>query len=410
MLLASLLVVLPALNSLPVLAALTGLPAVTDGSSGAPAASPLHDSIGMPLAVLPLRSEGLQLNEAQRLDGLIRDRGAVVAGYRVQTATDTTALLEAAQSLGVSCDLAEPACGAQIGVVAAVDRVVVGRAARVPANGPATGGVGIELTLVDATTQAVLRHAIALLPEEPAAQVAAFDAIGQVLFGKDIGAPWLLCNGTPAGAVVSVDGLEVGPLPFARPLAGVVAGQHHVTVRAPGFLPSSTVVTTAGVAPTIVDVALVVDPQALREVVSPEQIAVAYGTAGVGGVLFLAGGVTSILASGPWFAFQEAQAELDGADPTSPDYAGFIAAKHNEALAAQEAWNGGASVLTAVGLVSMATGLVAGIGGATWAFLLQQAADEAGAVKGDEGAASSTTATAPAATSQAATTLGDDSR
>jgi hypothetical protein len=358
----------------------------------APQAAPGAQAAGVPLAVLPLRSEGLQLNVAQRLDGLIRARGAAVGGYRVQTAEETTALLEAAQALGVTCDLGSPECGAQIGTVAAVDRVVVGRAATVAPFGDLAGGVGLELTLVDANTRAVVRRAIALLPDEPAAQSAAFAGVARVLFAADGAAPWLVVNGGAPGARVVVDGIDVGALPLPRPIAGVVAGPHVVRVAAPGFLPWADTVTTAGVDPSTVDVALVVDPASLRAVVSPAQIAVAWTAAGVGAAVAVAGAVATGVGAQPWFAFDAAVSELDALKPDDDDFVGRARDLHDKAAAAEGEWAAWGSPVTAVGVGGVGVGVVAAVGGAVWAMMLSSS-NEPVAATAQSGSPSATTTT-----------------
>jgi hypothetical protein len=320
----------------------------------------------MPLAVLPLRAEGLQLNEVLRLDALVRERGAVLGGYRVQTAAETTALLEAAQALGVVCDLGDPQCGGQIGVVAAVDRVIVGRAARVVASGDRPGGIGLELTLVEASTGAVLRHALVLLPDDPAAQTVAFDAVAQVLFGKDPTAPWLVLSGAQPGARVFVDGVDVGSLPLNRPLAGVVAGTHVVEVRASGHLPWHAVVRTTGSEPAVLDVKLVIDPTTLREVASPVQIGVAYGVAGLGVVLTAVGSLLIAGFSASFWEFEAKTKALADASATDPDYIGTVGRLNREAAAAEARWNAGDAQMTAVGVTVTSIGGLAALGGAVW--------------------------------------------
>jgi hypothetical protein len=288
----------------------------------------------------------------------------------VQTAVETTALLEAAQALGIKCDLGEAACGAQIGQVAAVDRVVVGRAARVAAEGAHPGGVGLEVVLVDAGTQAVLRRALVLLPDDPAAQAEAFESVARLLFAGDGAAPWLVLGGGAPDARVRVDGVDVGALPLSRPLAGVVAGAHVVEVRAAGFLPWRSVVTTAGREPTLVDVRLVVDPASLREVASPQQIAVAWAIGGAGALIAVAGGVATAVFSQSWFAHDAATRALADVPETSTTYVDDVAAQHQAAAAARAEWEGAGAPGTAVGITALAVGVVAAVGGTVWGTML----------------------------------------
>jgi hypothetical protein len=358
----------------------------------AAAAGTTSGAAGVPLAALPLRAEGLQLNEAQRLDALVREQSASVGGYRVQGAEDTISLLEAAQALGITCDVSTPECGAQIGAVAAVERVVVGRAVRVATSPEHQGGVGLELVLVDVKSRTVLRRVLSLLPDDPAAQVDAFPRATRVLFGADGAAPWLVVNGGAPGARLTVDGIDVGALPLQRPLAGIVGGAHVVRVVAPGFLPWAKLVQTAGIEPTVVDVALVVDPTAVREVVSPEQITLAWTVAGVGAALFAAGGVVAGVASQPWFVFTDAEQKLKALQPSDEDYAQKAVLLHDRAAQAEQDW-ATASQWTVAGLFGVGVGVVAGVGGAIWGTVLMQTYEPSSPGKDASGS------TAPATTS-----------
>jgi hypothetical protein len=328
---------------------------------------------GAPLAVLPLRAEDLQLNEVVRLDGLLRDAGAK-AGYVAQSPQETTALLEAAQALGVQCDLGVPACGAEVGRAAAVDRIVVGHAALVAAGADHPGGVGIEASLVDANNGATLRHVTALLPREPDAQRAAFDAVARGLFDAAPGTSWLVVTGAPAGATISVDGIDIGALPLGRPVTGAVAGVHVVAARAHGYLPWVRAVTSAPGEPALVDVALRVDPAAQKEVVSPLQVGLVWGLAGTGAALAVGGAVTAAIGSQPWFAYSAANDALRSLQ-AGPDQPAQAARLHADASDAADAWASWGSPTTIAGAVIGGLGLVAGAGGVVWALSLPDEED-----------------------------------
>jgi hypothetical protein len=297
----------------------------------------------------------------------------------VQSADETTTLLEAAQDLGVTCEVGEPVCGAEIGRVAAVERVLVGRAARVAdiaAQGEAAavaGGIGLDVALVESASGAVLRRVHALLPAAPAAQVKALDDVARALFVDGVTST-LTVRGTPAGAEIVVDGLAAGALPAAGAapavVDGVLPGAHVVSVRQRGYLPLVTTSTVTAEGGAVVDAVLVVDPDAEREVVSPLQVGVAFGTAGVGALMLAAGTTIGVLASQSFFAVAEANAAIDAADPTRAGYPATVRDLHAQASSAQADWTNGGYATTVGGIVVAGVGVVAAVGGAVWGTLL----------------------------------------
>src|SRR5688572_27286724 len=94
------------------------------------------------MAVLPLRVEGLQSNEVDRLNDLVRVRAAT--RFQVQSKETTTDLLEASQSLGVDCDLNAATCGSKLGTIADVSFVLLGSAV-----GGLDREIGVDLRIVD---------------------------------------------------------------------------------------------------------------------------------------------------------------------------------------------------------------------------------------------------------------------
>jgi hypothetical protein len=86
-------------------------------SAGSRPVAPSTPGAGVPLAVLPLRAEGLQLNEAQRLDGLIRARGATVV-----VMTHRTSVLGVADKMLIMRDGAQQAFGPRDEVLAALQQ------------------------------------------------------------------------------------------------------------------------------------------------------------------------------------------------------------------------------------------------------------------------------------------------
>lgn len=67
------------------------------------------------------------------------------------------------------------------------------------------------------------------------------------------GQPWLTLRGTPEGALVVIDGVERGVLPWEGPLA---AGEHHIEVRLGGYVALDERRTVSAGRATVIDVAL----------------------------------------------------------------------------------------------------------------------------------------------------------
>lgn len=152
---------------------------------------------------------------------------AALQAERVRVVSPEQAARRLARSPLRECARVE--CAAELGRALAVEIVAGVALWPEPGGGPATSAV---VTIVDA-------------------QGAAFDATAQVA-GGDLAAavttayagarerqrrgagPWLVVDGEPAGAVVSVDGTDEGVLPFR---GRVTPGSHRVRVRLAGYRP-----------------------------------------------------------------------------------------------------------------------------------------------------------------------------
>jgi hypothetical protein len=176
---------------------------------------------------------------------------------------------------------------------------------------------------------------------------------------------------------VRVDGVTVGALPLGRPIAGAIPGVHVVEVRAAGHLPWTAAVTTTTSEPTLIDVALVVDPNARREVVSPLQRTLVWGMAATGGVLAVVGGVAGAVVGQPWFVLDQAKRDLAALSPSDADYPVEAARLATAANDAHLAWNGGAAQATVASVVVASVGVVAGVAGVVWGLLLPDADEPA---------------------------------
>ncbi len=200
------------------------LPLVAASASAAPS-----------LAVLPLRAEGLQLNEANRLNQSLRERSANF-GYELQDQGLTTQLVEASQASGVKCDVNAVACGVELGNLAGVQFVLIGQTVKLPPlPGPRTEAnpsgalvptIGIKLALVDVKRSVEARHVLGRIASDPASQsvdvVAAVDALfGEVVLGE------LMLDVVPAGCALRLDGIALGAAPLPQ-LGGLLPGPHVI--------------------------------------------------------------------------------------------------------------------------------------------------------------------------------------
>jgi hypothetical protein len=316
------------------------------------------------IAVLPLRAEGLQLNEANRLNLLLRARAGTRGGFTVQGEQLTTQLVEASQALGVDCDLNAVACGVEVGTLADVEFVLLGRATRLGAPGAADARFGVEVQLVDVKAGSAKRviGQIAIAGEPQTADV---DALANALFGKDP-LPALTLR-VPDGASVRLDGALLGTTPLPQ-IAGLLPGAHVVVVEKKAHLPNSTPFSIAYGEAADLEVVLVVDPEAEREVevLSPLQVGLPFVLAGVGGAVALAGGGLMVGGAQPWFALGETQqliTEEEAAPPVSPQR---LAELNARAVAHNKEWTTTGLPLMVGGGVAIALGIGAVVGGIVW--------------------------------------------
>ncbi len=190
------------------------------------------------VALLPLRAEGLQLNEANRLNELLRSRSST-SGLDVQDPELTTQLIEASQALGVHCDVNAVGCGVEMGKLAGVQFVVLGQAVKLPAvpnlARVTEPTIGLDLQLVDVKLAEVTRRIIGRLATNPDQQSADVAAAIQALFATDALAGVDL-DVTPAGSIIKLDGIVLGPAPLPT-LRGLAVGDHLLNATLAGHQP-----------------------------------------------------------------------------------------------------------------------------------------------------------------------------
>jgi len=333
------------------------------------------------MAVLPLRADGLQLNEANRLNLSLRARAGTRGGYDVQGADLTTQLVEAAQGLGIDCDVNAVACGVELGRIADVEFVLLGRAALVPASTPPAvvvdKSVGVDVTVVDVKAGIAVRRVRALLPHAPDAQVPAIDALTDQLFGASAAASGTLRLTTqPAGAAVVVDGIPAGMSDNAGALAlaNLSPGPHVIVVSAKKHLTLTQVVAVLA-GEVALPVTLTFDKDSEVEVIAEEVVVVPFIAAGVAGVVAVAGGVMLGIGVQPYFAHQGANERLASLDQADPGYPSLAKQAHDESAAAAAEWSTWGGPLTVSGSISLGLGVATAAGALAWGFALSQSAE-----------------------------------
>lgn len=325
------------------------------------------------MAVLPLRAEGLQLNEANRLNLLLRARATSRGGYAVQGQDLTNQLVEASQALGVDCDINAAACGVELGKLADVDFVLIGRGVKLAATAENPACFGIDVQLVDVKAGVGLRRVIGRISADADAQTRDVDDAANALFGNGP-QPGLALQVAPEGSTVKLDGVVLGLSPLT-PTAGLLVGAHVLDVEKKGFLAQSTPFTIEAGGAAALAIDLLVDPDAEKEVVSPMQKAIPFVTAGVGGVVAMAGGGLMLVGLQPLFASEAATRELAAleAEAETVDDRLFpdkVATANETATRERASWLSWGQPTTVAGGVAIGVGVAAIAAGITWGVVL----------------------------------------
>lgn len=337
------------------------------------------------LAVLPLTADGLLLNEANRLNLLLRARATTRGGFALQSDEVTTQLVEAARSLGIDCDLNAVACGVEVGQLADVQFVLLGRATVLPSLPANDDGdspisaqaetIGLALTLVDVRQARAVTSLRAQIPRDADVQVSALDDVANAIYTpegrRDLAS--LAVVPTPAesatGMVIEIDGIALPPGTFVVE-DGLLPGQHRVAVHKKAFLSQHLGVDLIARGSVQLPITLVVDPSAEVEVVSATQIAIPFVAAGVGAVVAIGGGVMMGLGLQPYFAHQDANAAIEGLDQGDSGYPIDARRLHGDSATGAEDWNSYGQTLTVSGAVATGLGVVVAVGGLVWGTVL----------------------------------------
>jgi hypothetical protein len=269
-------------------------------------------------------------------------------------------------------------CGTQLGKIADVDLVMLGRATGGLVDGtkPGIAMVGIDLRLVDVHAGTELRHVSALLPSDAVKQTDAVNALSELFYGTDALVA-LEVVAAPPGAEVRVDGVPRGSAPLQAPVDSLAPGPHHVSVIKKGFLPFHAIVEVNKGEAARLEVTLEVDPEALRTGPTTFDIVLPFVIGGGGAAIALGGGVMTVVGLGPWFQYNDAVATIEGANPNDADYVATVTVANKEAREGASAWTTWGQGVTVAGITLVSVGTAAAGVGIGWGIYQLTRSDEA---------------------------------
>ena len=353
-----------------VVAGVMAVPAAADGPTPTPT-----------LAMLPLRTTDLPINEVNRLNTLLRARATTRGGFEVQAADLTNDLVDAAQGLGLDCAIDTVACGTELGRIVDVRFVLLGQVGAIPGS----GGVGVDLSVVDVGAGSLVRRVRSRLPQAIEARAEAANTLADLVIGSaPLGAIDVTLRPAVDDALVLVDGLVVARGPGPHGIGELAPGPHHIEVRARRFLPF--VVEAEGApARVTVPIALVVDPAAEVEVVSDEVKMTAFIAGGVGAAVAVAGGIMMGMGLQPYLAHGEATTALGALDESDPGYPALARDQYTRVANAAADWELWGGPLAVSGGVALGLGMTAAIGGLGFGAALAFAPPDIEETPGDSG-------------------------
>jgi hypothetical protein len=319
------------------------------------------------IAVLPFRVDRLQVNTVQRLDLLLRARVEKRSRMTVQDVQTTTSLVEAGQSLGLTCELVTTECAAEFGRIADADLVLLGLAAGYD------GDVGVDLRLVDVASGVEVSRVAALLSADFDAQAERLTHLVETSFAPAehplrTGLARVDASGVlPAGAAVAIDGAPRGAAPFESALAGLVPGDHIAEVTLDGYEPQSVRFTLEPNATFELGVALV--PGSGPRAKTPLERALPWSVAAGGGVLLISGLATAAVGAMPWIGWTGTRAEHASLNRESDSFDDDAAVLWATMEQQRVDWQGWGMPATVTGSILAGAGAVVLTGGIVWAFL-----------------------------------------
>lgn len=320
------------------------------------------------LGVLPLVVQGLQLNDAQRLNLGLRARLAQQSAFALQDQATSDLLVTSAQGLGLTCDVASTPCGVQLGQIVGVQHVLLGTAALIDDR------VGLVIRLVNVEQEALAAEVSTLLPADSGAQMKVLNEIVAELLSPSSRLGALDLTVAPEGARVIVDGNPRGEAPLPGPVDTLLPGAHQVRIEKEGHLPFEVRVSVGAGETQPLNVTLAVDPNALTERgVSWFERAIPLSITGVGAAMLVGGLVAMIAGVVPAVLFLQEESALNAFtnDGRTPEAAAAAANEgYQRAEGWAQAWNSWGRVALGGGAAAVAAGVVTAGVGAGWAGYL----------------------------------------
>lgn len=319
------------------------------------------------LAVVPLRVDGLQLNDVTRLNQALREQVSRVSPHALQDEARTTELYEAAKGLGLACDINQVECALQLGSLLEVPYIVLGRA-----NGIEGGEAGVDLRLVDVTAAKEARRATMLLTlaDGSAPDVG---ALVEALFSETPLTRDAIVSLRPNDARLFVDGIAVPTKQdqSLQKIVGLLPGAHVLRVEADGY--AAQVHRFEARLDAVSAVEITLEPLAditVERAISPLEIALPFSVAAGGVVVGVAGAVTALVGLQPWLRYSEAYDAHQALDPSSDGYPALAAARWQEVNVAAGEWDAWGMPAFATGVSLSVVGLAAAVVGGAWGTLL----------------------------------------
>ncbi len=319
------------------------------------------------LAVVPLRVEGLQLNDVARLSRALREQVTRVSPYALQDEARTTELYEAAKGLGLACDINQVDCALQLGALLEVPYILLGRA-----GGIEGGEVGVDLRLVDVSAGREARRATVLLTLADGSPPDVGPLV-EALFTERALTRDAIVSLRPHSARLYVDGIAV-PLSAQQSLqkiAGLLPGPHVLRAEAEGYEPLRQRFEAKADAVSAIEVNLVplADITVEREI-SPLELALPWSVAGLGAVIATAGAVTAVVGLQPWLRYSAAVDAHRALDVEAAGYPALAGGRWQEVNGAAAEWESWGMPAFATGVSLLTVGIAAGVAGASWGTVL----------------------------------------
>lgn len=319
------------------------------------------------LALVPLRVDGLQLNDVARLNQALREQVARVSPHALQPEARTTELYEAAKGLGLACDINEVACALQLGALLEVPYIVLGRA-----NGVGVDEAGVDLRLIDVAGGREARRAALLLSLADGTSPDVGGLVEALFSTRSLTRDAIVAL-RPSGARLFVDGMPVPVVPEAalQKVVGLLPGPHVVRAEADGYEPLEQRFEARDDSVSALELTLVPLAQiTVEREISPLEVALPWTVSGAGLLIGAAGVIAAVVGGQPWLAYGAARTEHDALDAQAEGYPALAAASWQKVNAAASDWEAWGMPTFATGISLAVVGLATGVVGATWGGVL----------------------------------------